>query len=476
MCAFFAFSLVFLLISPTPPPLYSLDRTNVSQVSVGAHVLGLQLRALGLLPPGHAPEPSGVFLRVLMEMYEAHGDAIAMQYGGSEANKKVTASSHEEGLRHGDAAEGGGGGSSSGGADKAGGGGGWGLSTFFSASAGSLASLNNNLRLSSGGPSEILTSLQRYFSNSFTDSIKQASINIFLGLYQPRRVAGLLRGASSSSGREAVELGAAAFAAAAAGGLTDPLAGFHVWEIDSDYMLQQPLPDSGRGVPAPPEVREICSDWWSAPLAAYEGGVVTAAVTAAPPPSLSALFPRHPPIRAEQRPPAQQQQQLHPTYLYFEALLGASSTAPQQVGVAVAASATAGPTVTAPAVSARPKHVDFVGGAPLATAPHHPESAAAQTVAATSRATGASRKAGASPPPPPFRRHTLQDPVFGDSLFADILPPLVATTTHPPSTPSRGSPAAATPSPPRKASPPSPPCQSRSGFCHYRYAAKRRRR
>ena len=108
-----------------------LDRTNVAMEAVGVHMLGLQLKALGLLAhtpaPGHhhenapasgqaGPRSQGVWeadvpglnaastfwstpsldlrsplARYMMELYEAAGDELAMQYAGSEANKRLSA-------------------------------------------------------------------------------------------------------------------------------------------------------------------------------------------------------------------------------------------------------------------------------------------------------------------------------------------------------------------------------------------------
>lgn len=114
-----------------------LDRTNVAQCCVGLHVLVLQLQALGLVPvtaeedwssedgqthssstksddyvcsehkgfptstnsfgafyPGACTlHPKSALARICMEMYEDMGDRLALQYGGSEAHKKITSQS-----------------------------------------------------------------------------------------------------------------------------------------------------------------------------------------------------------------------------------------------------------------------------------------------------------------------------------------------------------------------------------------------
>ncbi|KAG5503421.1 hypothetical protein JKF63_05560 [Porcisia hertigi] len=60
-----------------------IDRTNLGQLFHGIHALGEQLSALGLLQ--HAADlcDSPAVMEMLLEMYLAMGDAIAIQYGGS---------------------------------------------------------------------------------------------------------------------------------------------------------------------------------------------------------------------------------------------------------------------------------------------------------------------------------------------------------------------------------------------------------
>ena len=79
-------------------------------------------------------------MALLMEMWTRLGDRIALQYGGSEAHKKV-----DKGA----------------GADK-------------------------STRSRTRG-AEVLTSVRRYYSNSFTDHLKQDSINLFLGHFRVGR-------------------------------------------------------------------------------------------------------------------------------------------------------------------------------------------------------------------------------------------------------------------------------------------------
>ena len=108
-----------------------LDRTNVAQFSVGVHALGLQLAALGLVKHAALDSDNPVAL-VLMDMYSTAGDQIALQYGGSEAHKKVASGAGQVGI--------GASGAGSGLGGKASGGG--------------------------GKHKELLTSIRRYYSNA----------------------------------------------------------------------------------------------------------------------------------------------------------------------------------------------------------------------------------------------------------------------------------------------------------------------
>ena len=109
-----------------------LDRTNVSQFSVGMRALGQQLYVMGIKNTPLLESRSQLVL-VLMKLYSLMGDAISMQYGGSEAHKNVKNSAARENVKH----------------------------------------------------RELLTSIRRYYSNSFTDTAKQDAINIFLGHFVP---------------------------------------------------------------------------------------------------------------------------------------------------------------------------------------------------------------------------------------------------------------------------------------------------
>ncbi|KAJ1442963.1 SacI homology domain-containing protein [Ochromonadaceae sp. CCMP2298] len=110
-----------------------LDRTNGAQFAVAMKFLTISLRALGVCSAQQAPEPTSQMLISLMEMYGEMGDKIALQYGGSEAHRKVP----------------------------------------------------GGQATSSSKQSELLTSIKRYYSNAFTDMIKQDAMNVFLGCFKP---------------------------------------------------------------------------------------------------------------------------------------------------------------------------------------------------------------------------------------------------------------------------------------------------
>ena len=59
-----------------------LDRTNTAQFMIGKCALGFQLYALGVIDDPQLSFDSDI-VKMFEEMYEAHGDTIALQYGGS---------------------------------------------------------------------------------------------------------------------------------------------------------------------------------------------------------------------------------------------------------------------------------------------------------------------------------------------------------------------------------------------------------
>jgi hypothetical protein len=115
-----------------------LDRTNGGQFAVAMRFLLISLQVLGISNPNLtaldlSKDP---LLLSLMEMYGEMGDKIALQYGGSEAHKKVF--------------------------------------------AGKTVQQPNSSK-----QSELLTSIKRYYSNAFTDMVKQDAMNLFLGCFIP---------------------------------------------------------------------------------------------------------------------------------------------------------------------------------------------------------------------------------------------------------------------------------------------------
>ncbi|KAI4386912.1 hypothetical protein MLD38_004788 [Melastoma candidum] len=114
-----------------------LDRTNVAQFAYGFVALGRQLHVLGLRESEDIDfyDP---LVTDLMDVYEAMGDTLALQYGGSPAHNKV-----------------------------------------FSASRGQWNAATQS--------QEFFRTLQRYYSNAYVDAEKQDAINAFLGYFQPQQ-------------------------------------------------------------------------------------------------------------------------------------------------------------------------------------------------------------------------------------------------------------------------------------------------
>lgn len=111
----------------------SIDRTNAAQYLLALCVLGHQLYEMGILSSPSLSSDSGISL-LLMDMYEMVGHQLALQYGGS-------------GLAHT-------------------------MNTFNSKSIVDTSK-------------DFWTTIQRYYSNTFTDQEKQSSINLFLGVFKP---------------------------------------------------------------------------------------------------------------------------------------------------------------------------------------------------------------------------------------------------------------------------------------------------
>ncbi|XP_047530610.1 polyphosphoinositide phosphatase [Vanessa atalanta] len=111
-----------------------LDRTNTAQFAIGKCVLAHQLYALGLIE-----EPVIEFdsdcVRLLEGLYEDHGDTLALQYGGSQLVHRIK-------------------------------------------------TYRKTAPWSSHG-NDIMQTLSRYYSNTFSDAEKQNTMNLFLGLFVP---------------------------------------------------------------------------------------------------------------------------------------------------------------------------------------------------------------------------------------------------------------------------------------------------
>lgn len=103
---------------------------------VGVEAISQQLVVMGIRSQSKL-DPSSNIVRVLIDMYVDIGDSIALQYGGSEAHKKVNAGRSESNI------------------------------------------------IPIGKHKELLTSIRRYYSNAFTDRFKQDAMNLFLGHYIP---------------------------------------------------------------------------------------------------------------------------------------------------------------------------------------------------------------------------------------------------------------------------------------------------
>lgn len=111
-----------------------LDRTNTAQFAIGKCVLGYQLSALGILESPDLEFDTDC-VRMLESLYEDHGDTLALQYGGSQLVHRVK-------------------------------------------------TYRKTAPWTSQG-NDIMQTLSRYYSNTFSDAEKQNAINLFLGLFIP---------------------------------------------------------------------------------------------------------------------------------------------------------------------------------------------------------------------------------------------------------------------------------------------------
>lgn len=151
-----------------------LDRTNTAQFAIGRCALGHQLFALGVISSPDLEFDTDC-LKMLEHLYEAHGDTIALQYGGSQLVHRI------EGYRK--------------------------IAPWTAHSI------------------DIMHTLSRYYSNTFSDLEKQIATNIFLGLFLP------------AEGKP------------------------NIWELPTDFYLHN------RNVRAVLEhLRFSCSQWWEVPV------------------------------------------------------------------------------------------------------------------------------------------------------------------------------------------------------------------
>ncbi|CAB3377732.1 Hypothetical predicted protein [Cloeon dipterum] len=112
-----------------------LDRTNTAQFALGRSALGLQLCALGALDRPKLDFDTDC-VRLLESLYEDHGDTLALQYGGSQLVHRIK--------------------------------------TYRKTSP--WTSQGN----------DIMQTVSRYCRNTFSDTEKQRTMNIFLGLFVPK--------------------------------------------------------------------------------------------------------------------------------------------------------------------------------------------------------------------------------------------------------------------------------------------------
>ncbi|RWS26220.1 hypothetical protein B4U80_07919 [Leptotrombidium deliense] len=110
-----------------------LDRTNTAQFAVGKCALAFQLYALGVIASPILQFETDT-VRLLEELYEIHGDTLALQYGGSQLVHRIQ--------------------------------------TYRK-----TAPITSHSR-------DFMQTLSRYYSNTFSDWEKQNAINLFLGVFK----------------------------------------------------------------------------------------------------------------------------------------------------------------------------------------------------------------------------------------------------------------------------------------------------
>eukprot|EP00605_Chrysophyceae_sp_TOSAG23-4_P002808 GSChrysophyteH1.ASY1.ANO1.3092.1 assembled CDS len=113
-----------------------IDRTNAAQIYMGMKALDVMIQSLEFdSSTTNTIYSNTILVRGLIEMYTNMGNQISIQYGGSEAHLKFAGVGAEGGK---------------------------------------------------SGIGEGLTSVKRYYNNSFLDIAKQHAMNVFLGMYVPR--------------------------------------------------------------------------------------------------------------------------------------------------------------------------------------------------------------------------------------------------------------------------------------------------
>lgn len=112
-----------------------LDRTNTAQFAIGKSALAHQLMQMGFIKPPKLEFDSDC-VTMLESLYEDHGDTLALQYGGSQLVHRIK--------------------------------------TYRKTAAWTAQG------------NDFMQTLSRYYSNTFSDTEKQHSINVFLGYFIPR--------------------------------------------------------------------------------------------------------------------------------------------------------------------------------------------------------------------------------------------------------------------------------------------------
>lgn len=124
-----------------------LDRTNVAQFGIGKVAMGFQLYSMGYID-NPLSSLNTEFCRILEELYDEHGDTLAWQYAGSQ-------------LVHS-------------------------IKTYKKTAAFQVAKLFNIFILNflKERSRDVLQTISRYYSNTFSDYEKQDGINLFLGIFR----------------------------------------------------------------------------------------------------------------------------------------------------------------------------------------------------------------------------------------------------------------------------------------------------